>query len=251
MESTAARSVDSSCTESSSLLLLLGVIVREVWQVVQARRRAAPRRLSNVVFMGMGEPLANFRNVVPALQIMLHDSCFDLSRRRVTLSTAGLVPQIYKLATVSNVALAVSLHAADDELRNQLVPINRLHPISELLEACWHYIDEQNGRSVTFEYVMLDGVNDSPAQARALAPALQLEAEFAVLDGLSAYEHRHGWKGSLLNVVANGDAGMQTGFDSIGHTIGFERGKTTEPLSVLGDLDDPKRTGTKDRKSVV
>ena len=130
------------------------------------------RLVSNVVFMGMGEPLANMRNVVPALQIMLDDSCFDLSRRRVTLSTAGLVPQIYKLATVSNVALAVSLHAADDELRNTLVPINRVHPIAELLEACWHYLDEQNGRSVTFEYVMLDGVNDSPAQARALARLL-------------------------------------------------------------------------------
>jgi len=130
------------------------------------------RLVTNVVFMGMGEPLANFRNVVPATQILLDDLGFDFSRRRVTLSTSGLVPQIYKLAEVCNVALAVSLHAPDDELRNQLVPINRLHPISELLDACWHYIDEQNGRSVTFEYVMLDGVNDSPAQARALARLL-------------------------------------------------------------------------------
>jgi len=130
------------------------------------------RLVTNVVFMGMGEPLANFRQVVPATQILLDDLGFDLSRRRVTLSTSGLVPQIYKLAEVCNVALAVSLHAADDELRNQLVPINRLHPIAELLEACWHYIDEQNGRSVTFEYVMLAGVNDSPAQARALARLL-------------------------------------------------------------------------------
>ena len=133
----------------------------------------APRIITNVVLMGMGEPLANFRNVVPALQIFLDDLCFDLSRRRVTLSTSGLVPQIYKLAEVSNVALAVSLHAPDDELRNRLVPINRIHPIAELLEACWHYIDEQNGRSVTFEYVMLEGVNDSPAQARALARLLR------------------------------------------------------------------------------
>ena len=131
------------------------------------------RRITNVVFMGMGEPLANFRHVVPATQILLDDLGFDYSRRRVTLSTSGLVPQIYKLAEVCNVALAVSLHAPDDELRDQLVPINRLHPISELLEACWHYIDEQNGRSVTFEYVMLDGVNDSPAQARALARLLR------------------------------------------------------------------------------
>jgi 23S rRNA (adenine2503-C2)-methyltransferase len=131
------------------------------------------RRVTNVVLMGMGEPLANFRNVVPALDILLDDFGFDLSRRRVTLSTSGLVPQIYKLAEVSNVALAVSLHAPDDALRNELVPINRKHPIAELLPACWHYLDEQNGRSVTFEYVMLDGVNDSLAQARAVARLLK------------------------------------------------------------------------------
>jgi 23S rRNA (adenine2503-C2)-methyltransferase len=130
------------------------------------------RIITNVVLMGMGEPLANFRNVVPACRIFLDDLGFDLSRRRVTLSTSGLVPQMYRLAQEINVALAVSLHAPDDELRNRLVPINRMHPIAELLEACWHYIDEQNGRSVTFEYVMLDGVNDSPAQARALGRLL-------------------------------------------------------------------------------
>ena len=131
------------------------------------------RMISNVVLMGMGEPLANFRAVVPALRILLDDLGFDFSRRRLTLSTSGLVPQIYKLAEETNVALAVSLHAPDDELRSQLVPINRLHPIKELLEACWHYIDEQNGRSVTFEYVMLDGVNDTPAHARQLAKLLK------------------------------------------------------------------------------
>jgi 23S rRNA (adenine2503-C2)-methyltransferase len=131
------------------------------------------RRVTNVVLMGMGEPLANFRNVVPALRILLDDFGFDLSRRRVTLSTSGLVPQIYKLAEETNVALAVSLHAPDDALRDELVPINRKHPIAELLEACWFYLDEQNGRSVTFEYVMLDGINDTPAQARALASLLK------------------------------------------------------------------------------
>ncbi|HTP40533.1 MAG TPA: 23S rRNA (adenine(2503)-C(2))-methyltransferase RlmN [Steroidobacteraceae bacterium] len=131
------------------------------------------RIVTNVVLMGMGEPLANFRNVIPALQILLDDLGFDLSRRRVTLSTSGLVPQIYKLAQVSNVALAVSLHAPNDELRSQLVPINRIHPIAELLEACWYYLDEQNGRSVTFEYVMLEGVNDAPELARQLAQLLR------------------------------------------------------------------------------
>jgi len=149
-------------------------IVGQVWLANHELgfQPAGDRAITNVVLMGMGEPLANFRNVVPALRIFLDDLGFDLSRRRVTLSTSGLVPQIYRLAQEINVALAVSLHAPDDALRSQLVPINRLHPIAELLEACWHYIDEQNGRSVTFEYVMLDGVNDSPAQARALARLL-------------------------------------------------------------------------------
>ncbi|MBV8399074.1 MAG: 23S rRNA (adenine(2503)-C(2))-methyltransferase RlmN [Acetobacteraceae bacterium] len=146
---------------------------RELAEFEESKQPVGDRRIvTNVVLMGMGEPLANFRNVVPALRILLDDYGFDLSRRRVTLSTSGLVPQIYKLAAETNVALAVSLHAPTDELRNELVPINRKHPIAELLEACWHYIDEQNGRSVTFEYVMLDGVNDSPAQARALAQRL-------------------------------------------------------------------------------
>jgi 23S rRNA (adenine2503-C2)-methyltransferase len=164
-------------------------IVGQVWLACRelereaAARHAEPaplgaagadeRHVTNVVLMGMGEPLANFRNVVPALAIFLDDFGFDLSRRRVTLSTSGLVPQIYRLAEESNVALAVSLHAPDDALRNELVPINRKHPIAELLAACWHYLDEQNGRSVTFEYVMLEGVNDSPAQARALARLLK------------------------------------------------------------------------------
>jgi 23S rRNA (adenine2503-C2)-methyltransferase len=131
------------------------------------------RIITNIVFMGMGEPLANFRAVVPAIRIFLDDLGFDISRRRVTLSTSGLVPQIYKLAEEVNCALAVSLHAPNDELRSQLVPINRKHNIAELLEACWHYLDEQNGRSVTFEYVMLDGVNDHPAHARELAKLLR------------------------------------------------------------------------------
>jgi 23S rRNA (adenine2503-C2)-methyltransferase len=176
--------------------LTTGEIIGQVWlaarelqaavgagpseEVEGATEGAAPmitplsgRIISNVVFMGMGEPLANFRNVVPALSILLDDFGFDLSRRRVTLSTSGLVPQMYKLAEESNVALAVSLHAPNDALRNELVPINRKHPISELLAACWHYLDEQNGRSVTFEYVMLDGVNDSPSQARELVRLLR------------------------------------------------------------------------------
>jgi 23S rRNA (adenine2503-C2)-methyltransferase len=154
-------------------------IVGQVWlaQRELAAAHGAPgegrRNVTNIVFMGMGEPLANYRNVLPAMRIFLDDLGYDLSRRRVTLSTSGLVPQIYKLAEECNVALAVSLHAPNDALRDELVPINRKHPISELLAACWHYLDKQNGRSVTFEYVMLDGVNDQPEHARQLARLLK------------------------------------------------------------------------------
>ncbi len=130
------------------------------------------RLITNIVFMGMGEPLANYRNVVPATEILMDDRGFDISRRRVTISTSGLVPQMMKLAEETNCALAVSLHAPNDELRDQLVPINRKHPIAELLDACWHYLQKQNARSITFEYVMLDGVNDRPEHALQLARLL-------------------------------------------------------------------------------
>jgi 23S rRNA (adenine2503-C2)-methyltransferase len=154
-------------------------IVGQVWlaQRELALAQGAPdegrRNITNIVFMGMGEPLANYRNVLPAMRIFMDDLGYDLSRRRVTLSTSGLVPQIYKLAEECNVALAVSLHAPNDALRDELVPINRKHRIAELLTACWHYLDKQNGRSVTFEYVMLDGVNDQPEHARQLARLLK------------------------------------------------------------------------------
>jgi 23S rRNA (adenine2503-C2)-methyltransferase len=155
--------------------LSVAEIVGQVWLAAReiGSVRADGRAITNIVFMGMGEPLANYRNVVPAMRIFLDDLGYDLSRRRVTLSTSGLVPQIYKLAEECNVALAVSLHAPNDELRNELVPINRKHPIGELLTACWHYLEAQNGRSVTFEYVMLDGVNDRPAHALELSRLLR------------------------------------------------------------------------------
>ena len=147
-------------------------------QVWLARRElgATPdddRVITNVVFMGMGEPLANYRNVVPAAELMMDDYGFDLSRRRVTVSTSGLVPQMMRIAEETNVALAVSLHASNDALRSELVPINRKHPIAELLAACWYYVERQNARNVTFEYVMLDGVNDRPEHARELAALLR------------------------------------------------------------------------------
>jgi 23S rRNA (adenine2503-C2)-methyltransferase len=142
-------------------------------QVVLAAREIAPAEITNVVFMGMGEPLANYRHVLPVVHLLLDDQAFGLSRRRVTISTAGVVPQMLKLASDCNVALAVSLHAPTDELRNRLVPINKVHPIAELLDACWKYAEGQASRSITFEYVLLDGVNDSVPQARQLVKLLR------------------------------------------------------------------------------
>jgi 23S rRNA (adenine2503-C2)-methyltransferase len=130
---------------------------------------AMERPVSNVVMMGMGEPLANFDNVVAALHLMLDDFAYGLSRRRVTVSTAGLVPGIDRLREECPVALAVSLHAPTDALRDELVPINRKYPIRELLAACLRYIEKAPRDCVMFEYVMLAGVNDGVAQARELA----------------------------------------------------------------------------------
>ncbi len=142
-------------------------------QVVLAARELEPTPVTNIVFMGMGEPLANYRNVLPVVQLLLDDFAFGLSRRRVTISTSGIVPQILKLADECNVALAVSLHAATDEVRDRIVPINRIHPIAELLDACWRYAEGLASRQITFEYVMLAGVNDSAEQARRLVRLLR------------------------------------------------------------------------------
>ena len=139
---------------------------------VLPKRPSGKEAITNVVFMGMGEPLANYRNIIPALEILTSDYAIGLSRRRVTVSTSGIVPQLNKLAQDCNVALAVSLHAPNDDLRDQLVPINRMHPIRELLDACWRYAASHSNRFITFEYVMLRDVNDSLAHADQLVKLL-------------------------------------------------------------------------------
>ncbi len=126
------------------------------------------RPVTNVVLMGMGEPLLNFDAVVGAMRLMMEDHAYGLSRRRITLSTAGLVPGIDRLRESCDVSLAVSLHAPDDELRDQLVPLNRKYPIAELMAACQRYVEAAPRRRITFEYVMLAGVNDSLVHARRL-----------------------------------------------------------------------------------
>ncbi len=137
------------------------------------QRGVGERPVTNVVLMGMGEPLLNFDNVVPAIRLMLDDHAFGLSKRRVTLSTAGVVPMLDRLREACPVSLAVSLHATTDALRDELVPLNRKYPLSELLAACRRYVDCQPRRRVTFEYVMLKGINDSVAEARALVKLLR------------------------------------------------------------------------------
>ncbi|MDB5987598.1 MAG: Ribosomal large subunit methyltransferase, partial [Nevskia sp.] len=131
------------------------------------------RVISNVVFMGMGEPLANYNNVLPALRILLDDFGFGLSKRRVTVSTSGLVPFIDRLTADVDTALAISLHAPNDALRDELVPINRKYPIAELMDACRRYLAGKDRKThIVYEYVMLDGINDKPEQARELAKLL-------------------------------------------------------------------------------
>ena len=147
-------------------------IVGQLWTVNRLLGDDDSRPVSNVVFMGMGEPLLNFDNVVRAAHLMQDDFAYALSKRRVTLSTAGVVPGLQQLAEVTDISLALSLHAADDELRSKLVPLNRKYAIDEVLQACKNYVGEGR-RRLTVEYVMLDGVNDSDQQARALARLLQ------------------------------------------------------------------------------
>jgi 23S rRNA (adenine2503-C2)-methyltransferase len=145
-------------------------IIGQLWQANRALgfQAGGERIISNVVLMGMGEPLANFDSLVPALRLMLDDNAYGLSRRRVTVSTSGIVPAMDRLAESCPVALAVSLHAPTDGLRDKLVPINRKYPLAELMAACRRYLVHAPRDFITFEYVMLDGVNDSDADARAL-----------------------------------------------------------------------------------
>lgn len=131
------------------------------------------RVITNVVLMGMGEPLLNFDNVIDAMEIMMDDLAYNISKYRVTLSTSGLIPQMAQLKKISRVSLAVSLHAPTDDLRNELVPINKKYPLEQLMDICRNYYQDEPRRVVTFEYVMLDGINDSELQAKQLVKLLR------------------------------------------------------------------------------
>jgi 23S rRNA (adenine2503-C2)-methyltransferase len=165
----------STATQGFNRNLSAAEIIGQVW--VAARHLGnvphKQRKLTNVVMMGMGEPLMNFDNVVRAMSVMRDDLGYGLANKRVTVSTAGVVPMIDRLAVESDVSLAVSLHAPNDELRSQLVPLNKKYPIEELMAACVRYALRKKGTSITFEYTLMKGVNDQPQQARELVRLLR------------------------------------------------------------------------------
>jgi 23S rRNA (adenine2503-C2)-methyltransferase len=155
--------------------LSTGEIIGQVWLAARAlgHQRNGARRITNVVLMGMGEPLLNFDAVAGALSLLRDDLGFGFAAKRVTLSTAGLVPGIDRLRETIDVALAVSLHAPEDSLRETLVPLNRKYPIRELMRSCADYVSDKHKRTVTFEYTLIDGVNDHPEHARQLVKLLR------------------------------------------------------------------------------
>lgn len=165
----------STGAQGFSRNLTTAEIIGQVWMAARSlgHDRNRNRRITNVVMMGMGEPLLNFDAVLPAMSLMRDDLGFGLGNRRVTLSTAGLIPGIDALREKADVSLAVSLHAPDDALRDEIVPLNRKYPIADLLAACRRYVQGRPRAKVTFEYTLIDRVNDRPEQARALARLLR------------------------------------------------------------------------------
>lgn len=192
-------------------------IISQVWLASNLlyEEKKPGRKITNVVMMGMGEPLLNFDNVVSAVRIMMDDFAYGLSKRRVTVSTAGVVPAMDRLGDIIDMRLAVSLHATNDELRDALVPVNKKYPLKELMAACRRFIDKQNSRSrITFEYVLLDGVNDKPEHARELITLLKGIPTLMNLIPFNPFEGS-GYRTSSKNAVSRfsdilHDAGMTT-----------------------------------------
>lgn len=151
-------------------------IISQLWIAVRSLSKdngLHDHGVTNVVMMGMGEPLLNLENLIPALRLMRDEHAYGLSKRRVTVSTAGVIPGLHELRKATDVALAVSLHAPNNELRNKLVPLNRKYPLEELMEVCMGYFRDEPRRSITMEYVMLAGINDQPVHAKQLVKLLR------------------------------------------------------------------------------
>jgi 23S rRNA (adenine2503-C2)-methyltransferase len=165
----------ATATQGFNRNLGIGEIIGQVWLAARklGQTPKTQRRITNVVMMGMGEPLLNFDNVVGAIKLMMNDHAYNLARKRITLSTAGHVPGIHRLREACPVSLAVSLHAPNDELRDELVPLNKMYALDSLMDACKRYAQAHPQEQITFEYVMLKGINDTPSLARDLVRRLQ------------------------------------------------------------------------------
>lgn len=193
-------------------------IIGQVWFAVRelsAVQGAHDKKVTNVVMMGMGEPLLNYDNVVNALDIMMHDFSYGLSKRRVTLSTSGILPQMERLRLRSPVSLAVSLHAPSDELRDILVPVNKKYPLKELMALCKRYFENEPRRVVTFEYVMLKGVNDQPEHARQLIKLLHDVPCKVNLIPFNPFPMAHYDRSPLTSINAFRDLLMKKGINTI------------------------------------
>lgn len=209
-------------------------------------------KVTNVVMMGMGEPLLNYKPVVGSMELMLSDHAYGLSKRRVTLSTSGVVPKMYQLAQDIDVALAVSLHAPNDELRNELVPINKKYPLAELMAAARNYVFDANPRHkkhVTIEYVMLDGVNDSDVHARQLVALLGDLPSKINLIPFNPFPHADYGKSSNNRIHAFSDILSQAGFVC---TIRQTRGDDIDAAcgQLVGQVADRTRRSEKWQQSI-
>ncbi len=229
-----------------------GEIVGQVWQAWRELEREKqgvlryqqpgkdPRPITNIVFMGMGEPLLNYDEVTKAIRILLDDFAFGLSRRRITLSTAGVVPGMKRLSEELPVSLAVSLHATDDNLRNELVPLNKKYSIDVLLAACRDYVAGRARERITFEYLMLDGVNDSDAQAYALAKLLKTVPAKVNLIPFNPVENVPYIRSNLRRVNAFREILMQNGIITVTRKT---RGDDIDAAcgQLVGKVDDRTR----------
>lgn len=222
-------------------------IISQLWIAVRKLSKENglhDHSVTNVVMMGMGEPLLNLENVLPALHIMLDDYAYGLSKRRVTVSTAGVIPAMIKLRDTLDVALAVSLHAPNDVLRNQLVPINKKYPIETLMTVCREYFKTDNRRSITMEYVMLAGVNDSRQHAKELIKILQGVRAKVNLIPFNPFPNTDYQCSNLDTIFIFRDALMQAGFNT---TIRRTRGDDIDAAcgQLVGQVKD--RTKRKER----
>lgn len=237
--------------------LTAGEIVGQLWLANRKLAALAPaagpegveRVISNVVLMGMGEPLLNYQPVLSALRLMLDDNAYGLSRRRVTLSTSGVVPMMDRLRDDCPVALAVSLHAPDDALRDDLVPINRKYPLRELLAACNRYLDRAPRDFITFEYVMLDAINDSDAQAKELVALVRdTPCKFNLIP-FNAFPGSRLQGSPRVRIRAFGDVLLQAGIVT---TIRKTRGDDIDAAcgQLAGAVNDRTRLAERGRRMV-